>query len=320
MYEYTMSQKAFLDVWEEFNKPKEIIGSMNAYKFLKRLHEVTKGLFIVDHFSYTNYDHVDNILLDDNYIALYWKDFKNKKIDEMTKMIFGNATYIYSLCNINKLLFVQKGNHLLILVMPIVATDSELKKHLDIKGLPESHYFVEENQEEFTTEYTFILNDDIHRCISHNLPFYSFLLQPKEANKSGGYSRLLLLSATMVEVSNRLERILNKLTPILDQDSFCELGNTLRRILEYLLKYYMCYKEISLPSNSYGHNMLGDLSKKIKEKDEILNNLIDASTKRIANELAHDTGKTVTYDDILEFYSKVNTIYEYIKIEVAKGE
>lgn len=318
MFDYEMSQRAFLDVWKEFGEPNEITGSEDAYKYLKRLHEVTNGLFIVDHFSYTNYDHVDNILLDDKYVSIYWKDFKNKNIDDMTKMVFGNATFIYSLCNIQKLLFIKTKNHLLILVMPIVASDSELRKHLNIKGLPNDHYRVEENFNEFTTEYTFMLNNDIHRCISHNLPFFSFLLQPKEGNISGGYSKLLLLYATMDEIKERLRRILIKLTPNLDQDSFCELGNTLRRILEYLLKYYMCYKGISLPSSNYGYNMLGELSKKIKERDIRLDNLIDSSTKRIANELSHDTGKTVTYNDVSNFYKKVKDIYEYINKEIEK--
>lgn len=321
LFDYEMTEKAFLDVWEEFGKPKEIKGSQESYKFLRRLHDVTKGLFIVDHFSFTNYDHVDDICMDESYIAIYWKNFKYKEVDDMTRQIFGNATYIYSLCKINKLLFVEKNNHLFILVMPIVLLDSEFKKHFKIKKLPKNHYHVIDNQEDFTTEYRFLQDNEIHRCFSHNLPFFSFLLQPKQNCASSGYSRALLLSSTIVEVKSRLDRVkskLNDLKKVSNQDSICELGNTLRRVLEYLLKYYICYKEISLPNNNYGHNMLGALSKALKDKDEVLNNLIDAKTKQIANELSHDVGKVFTYNDIYNFYLKVQDIFKHIKTEISK--
>lgn len=320
MYEYEMTQQAFYDVWKEFNSPKELRGSKNAFKFLKRLHEVTEGLFIVDHFSYTNYDNVDKILLDGDYVGIYWKDYKGQKVDDMRRRVFGNVTYIYSLCNINKIKFIDFKGNLLILIMPIVASDTELKKHLKIKSLPKDKYQIEDNQDEFTTEYTFILDEEVHRCISHNLPFYSFLIQAKQYNIDCGYSRLFLLTATIEEVDDRLKRIHNKLNEWLDQDEFCELGNTLRRILEYLLKYYMCYINISLPSNSYGHNMIGQLSKGLKSEDQKLYELIDSSIIRIANELSHDSGKTVDYNDISTFYTKVSIIFEYMKIQFSKNK
>lgn len=313
MKEYTMSEKAFVDVWNEFDRPDEINDENESQRFLNRLQEVTEGLYIVDHISGTNYDYVERIEIIHNYFKIIWKDLSNEK-DELLRMVFGDADYIYSFCKINKIKFVYSKGHLFILIVPIVASDKEVMKVLGISKLPKNMFKIDENFKELTSEIMFIKDEEFHRCISHKMPFYSFLFQPKEHNRNTGVSTKLLLLLTMNEIKERIERVTSKLKNVSHHDDLSELGNTLRRILEHMLKYYMCYKGIDFPKESYGNNMLGELSNAIiyKDDEKDLGEMLDSELKIIANELSHDSGKVFSKEDIKKFLDKVNKIRRQI--------
>jgi hypothetical protein len=315
-----MSEKAFLDIWEEFGCPKEILGSENSFQFLSRIQQNTNGLFIIDHFSMVNYDYLSDIEYREPFNILYWKNFEKYPIeDELEQYVFSNATYIYSLCNIQKLLFINANGHLFILVMPIVSSDKDIRKFLKITQLEEQQLNVDEYPEEFYTKYSFILEGKIHRCFSHHLPFYSFLIQPKEGNLSSGISTEIIMKATLFETKDRIVRVNEKMkTKKLLSDEIYECGNTLRRIMEYLLKYYMVFKGIKLPNDSYGHNLIGDLFKKLKKENSNLVKVIDQKTIVLANELSHDSGKIYTPEEILWFLGKVLSIHQIIERELSK--
>ena len=319
-HSYEMSEKAFLDVWEEFNCPEEIHGSENAYHFLNSIHEKTKGLFLIDHFSMVNYDHLSEIEYRDPFNILYWKNYEKHSIsDELEEYVFGNSTYIYSLCNIQKLLIINANGHLFILVMPVVSSDKEIRKFLNITHLKDKQLIVEEYPEEFYSKYNFILDGKIHRCFSHHLPFFSFLIQPKERNRTTGVSTEIIMKATLYEAKDRIIRVKDKIkTQRLLNDEVFECGNTLRRILEYLLKYYMFFKGIKLPNSSYGHNLIGDLCKQLnKEKDGLVDK-IDSKTIVIANELSHDSGKIYSSETILWFLGRILLIHQTIESQLSK--
>lgn len=317
-----MSERAFLDVWEEFNCSEEIHGSENAYKFLDRIHKKTKGLFIVDHFSMVNYDHLWDIEYRDPFNILYWKNYEKHPIDdELKDFVFGNSTYIYSLCNIQKLIIINANGHLFILVMPIVSSDKEIRKFLNITRLNEEQLVVDEYPEEFYSKYNFILDGKIHRCFAHHLPFYSFLIQPKERNRPTGVTSKIILKATLYEAKDRIIRVNNKIkTQRLLSDEIYECGNTLRRIMEYLLKYYMFFKGIKLPKNGYGHNLIGDLCKQLnKEKDDLVEK-IDQKTIVLANELSHDSGKIYSSETIQWFLGRILLIHQTIESKLSKNQ
>lgn len=314
-YEYTTSEKAFLDVWNEFGNPKEIIGTEQSYNFLKALYEKTEGMFIVDHFSGVNYDHLTDIEFKHPYNFLYWKNFEKYPIEnEMEAFIFGYSSYIYSLCNIQKLLFINVDGHLFVIIMPVVATEKEMKKFLGINNLNSEQLIIDDYPDKFYTTYTFTLDNKIHRCFSHYLPFYSFLLQPKERNLHGGISKNLIFTATNFEIKKRLNRIDQRLKDdFISSDYIYESGNTLRRILEYMLKYYVIYKKYNLPNKSYGHNMMNDLNKHLAKMNDGISEFITADLIRTANELSHDSGKVFDLDEIQHFLNQIKDIQFYIE-------
>lgn len=126
----------------------------------------------------------------------------------------------------------------------------------------------------------------------YNLPFYSFLLQPKEKNTPAIFSQKVLLYGNIKEAKKRLAMVNNKIDLIenqYDEDNIRSCANTLRNLLEFILKYYCIYKAYSLPNEeAYGYNMLGNLKKHLKEKGDDL--VIEQEVINTANEYSHDSG------------------------------
>jgi len=111
----------------------------------------------------------------------------------------------------------------------------------NISGLNTKYVFFEGNKE----------NAIKHICKVNNLPFYSYLIQPKQGNFNSGISQEILLRATLNEVMNRMKETYFSLIS-LNNDDYDEIfakGNTIRRILEYCLKYLLVYLEIQIEIN-----------------------------------------------------------------------
>lgn len=64
-FDYELSEKLFLDLWEKRGKPKELVNAEEITSFLKELVDKSKGLVIVDHYSYSNYDHIHKVVFDE---------------------------------------------------------------------------------------------------------------------------------------------------------------------------------------------------------------------------------------------------------------
>ncbi|MDF0727073.1 hypothetical protein PY093_10120 [Cytobacillus sp. S13-E01] len=145
-----MSEQAFIDVRENVGCPDNIYGTKNCYEFLNDLITKTEGLVIVDHFSLTDYDNVSAIEYHEPYIKIIWKYFvKNKPprgFEGMVQDIFG-AHYLYSLCNIQQLKFINAKSHLMVLVMPSVIKIKDAKKILGLNKLKEDQYRIQDNNQ-----------------------------------------------------------------------------------------------------------------------------------------------------------------------------
>lgn len=301
-FDYKMSQKAFIDTWGEFGQPKEIYDKEECFRFLTRLNEVTGGLVIVDHFSYTNYDHISGVKLEDNYLYIYWKNYEeNPPHNDMEMEVFGNSTYIYSLCNLRKLKFIEVNGHLFILFMPNVSKIKEVKKFLSIENLEmDKELLINDNKENLYTNFRFIKENKIHECVIHNLPFYSFLIQPKQKSVDVGFSKKLLLIETLRYAVDRIQKGI-KLLHILnnhDYDEIHGIGNRARSVLESIVKYYCLYNGYSLPNDHYGNNLLGDLKKHLNKKgDSNFSNLLSQEIINLANKFSHDDGNVYPKTD-----------------------
>ncbi|MED3200963.1 hypothetical protein [Bacillus toyonensis] len=322
--EYEMSEKAFLDIWQEFGCPEELYDEEQCYEFLKMLNERTQGLIIVDHFSNLNYDHISRVDFKDGYLYVYWKDFIGNPIMEEFKDIFGPATYIYSLCHLRKLKFINHNGHLYILFMPNVSKVKEVKKILSIEKIKlDQELLIKEDIKNLNTRFTFIKDGHIHECIIHDLPFYSFLIQPKQGGSDIGFSKKLLLIETLRFTIERLmnaRKTLHNTSPK-NYDGIRGVGNTVRNVLESVVKYYCICMGYSLPKEHYGNNMLGDLKKHLSAKeDEELAIYLDQETINIANNLSHDDGKVYSVKVVDNLCAKALKIIEAIFNVVMKKE
>ncbi|HDR4509987.1 TPA: hypothetical protein QCQ29_000377 [Bacillus cereus] len=310
---YEMSEKAFLEVWEEFGSPSRLYDKEECYKFLLKLYEKTEGLVIVDHFSYTNYDHISGIEFKDNYLYIYWKNFEVNSIDDGAVFdAFGNSTYIYSLCNLRELRFINADNHLFILFMPNVSKIKHVKKVLEISGLKENkEIIIENNSEELYTKLRFIKENKIHDCVIHNLPFYSFLIQPKESSGDTGLSKKLLLFTTLNFAMSRIvkaKKMLNVLDTY-DYDEIHSVGNRARVVLESIIKYYCLYFGYSLPEQHYENNMLGHLKRHLDRNDDSdMKEYFNQDVITLANVFSHDNGNVYRKEEVEELCIKVESI------------
>ncbi|MCI8964033.1 MAG: hypothetical protein HFG37_10050 [Eubacterium sp.] len=317
---YELSEQLFLDVWNKFGSPTEILDKPQMNKFLTELVNISKGWIILDHYSNINFDNIKKIESDEKYTKIFWKDFNNlrkkylsKTISEdefMTWQIFGYYTYHYVLMDISKLKFLKIHTHLFVLLQANIIKPKEIEKYL----LTGNELISKEiNTDELYTEYVFLegKSEDIikHSCIFGNLPYYSVIIQPKEnCTASSVISKQIMLFETLNDIQNRLQNAQNNITktPAYDFDELFSKGNTIRRILEFALKHYCVWANIPIEiEDKYGYIELGKLKKILgKSNIEIPQTLIN-----IANELSHDSGTQFTKDDILKFY---NNVYDLI--------
>lgn len=316
-FKYELSEKLFLDIWEEYGFKDEILNRQQIYEILYKIVEKSKGNVILDHYSKINYDNILKVTYEAPYTKIYWKDFDNYRKQYINKTIsdsdmmrwclWGYATYSYMLLNIKKIKFLKENNHIFILIQLNLISRKEANKALIKNG--DEKISEESNIEDLYDEYMFFEGDKKylkkHICQVCNLPYYTCLIQPKENNKSTRYSFLLLLRETFNEIEKRIKSAMNILNDVnqYDYDEIYANGNKIRRVLEYALKHFCVYNKIEIEINEkYSHIKLGDLKKAInKEIDSIT---IEQSMINTANELSHDTGKVLEKENVLEFGEK----------------
>ncbi len=336
MCEYPLSEKAFINTWIEFGCPKEIKDCEKMSEFFQLLIENTKGKFIVDHITAGNYDCVNSIEYAEPYTIIKWHDFNNyrlkylnKELDEFDGLswsVFGYATYDYILTTIHKIKFIKKGNHLYIGILSRLTDLNEYNKWLE-----KNNYSVIniDDSDEFEIEYSYWEGEPSqqkkHICRVNCLPFYTNLIQPKENACSSYHSKAILIIYSYEEIKKRLNETNNLLAKINpeDEDSLQDIGNRIRRILEYSLKYCCACKGICLGlTDKYEHISLGKLRKKVNETFSDKEHLISQSIVNKANEFSHDSGKIIQKQDVELFCNKaielINKIYTDILSEYKK--
>ncbi|MPQ44502.1 hypothetical protein [Clostridium tarantellae] len=328
VYSYDMSEQLFIDVWEKYGKPKEIIDIKKINEIFQEIAKLSKGQILIDHYSSINFDHITRIEFKEPYIFIHWKDFNDLRKKYLDKSIteeemrdwkiWGYSTHNYMMMHIDKIKFIQYKNHIYILILSNLIPEKEVKKQL-LKNNEKIN--VEDNIEELYSEYMFFegnKSDFIkHICVVSNLPYYTCLIQPKENCNEAIYSKFILLKETFNNINERMKNVKKLLLSLeeSDNDAIIAQGNSIRRIFEYSLKHFCVYKEIDLKIyEKYGHVTLGDLKKVLKE------NYLDINQSIIntANKLSHDSGITVRRQEVLEFWEKVNIIIENLQKEIIK--
>lgn len=107
MYEYEMSEKLFLDIWEKYECPEEVSDPLTIYNILNDIIVKSKHWIVLDHYSHINFDEVKKVEYDETtgIFKLFWLDnnsFREKRlrheIDEFEMLIWqmsGYCTYEY---------------------------------------------------------------------------------------------------------------------------------------------------------------------------------------------------------------------------------
>ena len=54
MYEYEMSEKLFLDIWEKYECPEEVSDPLTIYNILNDIIVKSKHWIVLDHYSHIN--------------------------------------------------------------------------------------------------------------------------------------------------------------------------------------------------------------------------------------------------------------------------
>lgn len=328
-FPYELSEKLFLDLWEEFGRKVYLIDPVEINDFLTRLIDLSKRDVNLDQFSLTNYDNIISIEYEKPYYKIYWKNFEayrekylNGNLEgneEQTWKMFGYGTYIYTLTHISKLKFIQEGNHLFVLILsnliPVKAAKNTLLK-------PNCNLIDEEiNKTEFYRQYSFWEGDKVdfkkHICIVNNLPYYSSLIQPKQGVSDIEYSKKIMLFETVNEALQRMKKTKSILESLdkFDYDQIFAQGNIIRRILEYTLKLYCLFKEIEIDIDTkYGNITLGKLRSEIKNFPE--NITIEQKLINTANELSHDSGEVFSKEEVVEFWNDAKILLELIHKEI----
>ncbi|WP_104803281.1 hypothetical protein [Blautia marasmi] len=326
-YEYELSEQLFLDIWSNYDCPSEISDKNLINEFLCKIVAKSKGKVILDHYSGINFDDIKAIETDNLFTKILWIDmndtrkrYLDKTINDdefMIWQIFGCYSYEYVYMDIAKIKFVRNKDHLFMLLQSTLTNPRKLEKQL----LKNNTLISKEiNTEKLYTEYIFFEGDgkDLikHSGIVGNLPYYSCIIQPKEhCTPSSVDAKLIMLRETLLEIKERLDNTYSKLINVseTDTDELFAKGNTIRRIMEFSLKHYCVWKEISIEiEQKYGHINLGELKKKVKNFFEIPQNIIDT-----ANELSHDSGQSFSKTDVLNFFESVSNLVENITSEIS---
>ena len=330
MYDYETSEQLFIDIWGKYGFPDEVDDADIIFNILNDLIIESKHRIVLDHYSHINFDEIIKVEYnkENSIFKLYWLDNtkygvanRNHELSEMDSMIWfvnGYCTYEYLAVDINKIKFLNKNNHIFVIIQANMITEKELRKKIIGKN---ETIKVENCTNELYARYIFWEGDkeDLIKveCIANNLPYYVCVIQPKERIPSTGFSKRLLLLYTLKEINERLEKVWNVLQQgNLDRDELFSKGNTIRNIMEYALKHFCVIFNIPMDiEKKYGYIDLGELKKKIKEEIEIPQSLINT-----ANELSHDSGKKYFLDDIKSFYKKVKTLLEEVQKYILKKE
>lgn len=218
---------------------------------------------------------------------------------------------IYFLFDKNqKIKIIPKDSHLYILLKATYCIPKNMRK--DILG---NNEVLETNSHKSSLIERLVFycgpkeENRIVSCSYSSLPYYSAIIQPRHKNTTVVYSKILAFSATMSELEQRLKRVeksIHTFSDSTDSDELEEKGNTIRRIMENLLKYCCVIYDTKLEiEDKYGHIELGKLRKEAQQYGIDINQ----GFINIANELSYDSGKHITLSELKCFYDSAIIIF-----------
>lgn len=286
---------------------KSLISSRDIHALLQKLFDRTQGLVIVDFLDTGSWDKIEAFEIDpENFLMLTWHDYRRvsegREAKEIRQAAFPASRYLLSI-KVNSVVPVKVRDTYVYLINGFAMTEKEIKKKWGHKA------------EEYKAEQNHFFEIDVYRKTGgtwevincHTTPIFSIAILPKSIGLGSFDSKNILYWKNLSDGHARLMRVLTDIDTITNVDEICSKANTIRRVLESVLKIECCYREI-VPRKGYSQLLLGDLIHEVshtKTEDERkeLNQLA-----RDLNEHSHDTGIPVDKTIITESAKRV-TMY-----------
>lgn len=263
--------------------------------FFDALIAKTDGLIVVDFLDQANWDCLASYDIDRErgFLFVYWHDYRDvdsSNADTNRPDRFLSPASLYGLfMHFHSLKILRTENYPVFFLQGYALTDKQIRKILS----PGTEKFELEADAFFSRRVYRKINEQwqVVRCL--NTPIHSVLIIPKRSGLSRRDSKFFLYNYNVSIALERLKNLQRTLSGIVDDDieQLCEKANTIRRILENILKVECCYREVEF-NKPYSKLRLGDLLKSLKGyHDEI--NITFSKVAEWTNELSHDSGVPV---------------------------
>lgn len=300
---------------------KDTITDLKEFEsFIKLLISETRGLVIVDFLDAGNWDRIESIEVNSELgmAFLHWHDYRDKIEDEGDKiarsMVFPGD--IYGLClQFQEMRTIRIRDITLFTFRGFALSTKEVEKLMKKKA---TQFKTLDDSDNFSIEIVRQIEEQWHIYNFLNTPIFSSLIIPKNIGVSASQSKNLLFAYNLWNCNDRISTAVVDLESKSEStDLICEKSNTLRRVMESILKIECCYRYRQLSvKKSYSQLLLGDLIKIINDyrsddEKSRLNRIV-----RLSNELSHDSGKPVTKKKALELVNLVKNYCENLDLEI----
>jgi hypothetical protein len=273
----------------------EIIEANDIDVFFSRLLKDTKGLVILDFLDTANWDRIESYQFEESrrHLTLTWHNYTNAQegqYEKSVRRIIFPADIYRAFLHIQSVVPVPMKESAIFLINGFTLS----KKRIKAIFQPESSEF-DFRDTSFFEKRVIRRHADFWEIIDcHCTPLYTMAILPKNSGLSSFDSKKILYHHNLNRCRFRLNIIVEELKKVQEGniDIICEKANTVRRILENILKLECCYREIEASKN-YSEMLLGDLIRSIKSyksdtEKQLLNKLVVW-----LNELSHDAGRPV---------------------------
>lgn len=299
--------------------PDGVITNLNDVDtFFAQLMQETKGLLIVDFLDTDNWDNIKSYKIDaqKGLLYVYWKiprTFEDELLEEMEKMVFPFDSYGFVL-KFKQLKFFTIGNNAFFTIQGYAVTKKDVKRIAE-----EDNYncIWKDEADVFSVEMIREKDKKREHWYFLNTPIYSVLFFPKHIPLKPQQSKIVLYLYNLDDCLERLETTKEELLKISKatdlkfhdfEDAVCSKANTMRRIMEFILKLEICLhsKDIAKKIDDYSDLLLGDLIKNIKDRKTEEEKLSLNRIVRLSNTLSHDSGLPIKIEEANELFDLIN--------------
>lgn len=283
--------------------------------FFRHFMDVTKGVVNVDFLDEDNWDHLEKVEIykDENLLFLYWKlPEDDEELAEMRRMVFPFDKYSLAL-SFQCLRFItnKQDECIAIVIKGYTVSRKDIISKLTAGGYTIKD--MRENDQMIATDVLLAKDKERHLVRFLKTPITSFWIIPKDIYINPSESRKNLFLWNLDNCQYRLRRIYKELNRIsrehedkeTEQDLICQAGGSLRRVAETIfnLEVAFYYEQIRPQQEDYNNRRIGGLVKLLKQvmTGEDYATFFN-SISRLANDLAHDTGKSVNISDAYELF------------------